>query len=385
MNELDFLFLIFDINLRGGTEIQTLNITQTLNEFGYQAKILSIVPYHGEDSTILSLNSNVYGKYRKLKEKKINKICFNIKSDHYLAKILYSYIIQLEPQVLVNQTYDLIHLLPFDTKIKIIQVFNWSILGYEKSIKQIIQKKRGLDKYFSTLINNYEIKSRHSFIKKCNYIVALTETAKKEILSVNNKITENQIKIIPNPLRTQKDSPRISSLDNHNIIFVGRLSYEKGVMRLLRMWKEISLQLPNYTLSIYGNGNAQKEMERYIQENQLKNVIFQGFESDHCKIYASADLLFSTSDSEGFGLVFIEAFYYGVPVISFDCPVSPKEVIGNAGLLINCFDEKKYIEEAVSLLKNIKKLKELQQNSIKRARLFYENKIVDKWTNFLTE
>lgn len=385
MNKLDFLFLIFDINLRGGTEIQTLNITQSLNEFGYRARILSIVPYNGEDNTILSLNFKTYKKYENIEHNPINKICFNIKSNNYLAKVLHSYIIKLRPQVLVNQTYDLIQLLPFNSKIKIIQVFNWSILGYEESIKQIIQGKKGLAKYLSIFINNHIVKARHSIIKKCNYIVVLTETAKEEIKTINKKITENKIKIIPNPLKVQKDSPQISSLNNHNIIFVGRLSYEKGVMRLLRIWKEISLLLPNYTLSIYGKGNAQEEMERYIKKNQLKNIIFRGFEPDHYKIYTSADLLFSTSDSEGFGLVFIEAFYFGVPVISFDCPVSPKEVIGNAGLLIECFNEKKYIEEAVALLKDIKRLKELQQNSIKRARLFYENKIVDKWTNFLTE
>ena len=96
-------------------------------------------------------------------------------------------------------------------------------------------------------------------------------------------------------------------------------------------------------------------------------------------------MLLSTSDSEGFGLVFIEAFYFGVPVISFNCPVSPKEVIGNAGVLIKCFDEKQYAKEVILLLKDTERLKELQQKAIKRARLFYEDKIVNKWINLLTE
>lgn len=385
MNNLDFLFLISDINLRGGTEIQTLNITQALNEAGYQAKILSITPYNGKDSTILSFDLRTYKTYQKIKQSFINKISCNIILNHYLAKILHTVIIKINPQVLVNQTYDLIHLLPFNEKIKIVQVFNWSILGYEESILQIIHKKKGLNKYLSNFINQYTVKSRHSNIKKCNHLVVLTDNAKKEIKSIDNKVKECNIKVIPNPLKTQQDSSQITSLNNHNIIFVGRLSYEKGVMRLLHIWKEISSQLPDYTLSIYGKGNAEEDMKKYIKENKLRNIIFQGFEPEHHKIYTSADLLLSTSDSEGFGLVFIEAFYFGVPVISFNCPVSPKEVIGNAGVLIKCFDEKQYAKEVILLLKDTERLKELQQKAIKRARLFYEDKIVNKWINLLTE
>lgn len=69
------------------------------------------------------------------------------------------------------------------------------------------------------------------------------------------------------------------------------------------------------------------------------------------QIYKNADLLLMTSSTEGFGLVIIEAMYYGVPCIAFDCPVSPKEVIADSGITIPCFDEDAYAQKLLRSLK----------------------------------
>lgn len=52
MYKLDFLFLVENANLRGGTEIQTINITHALIEANYRARVLSVVPYSGGDDVI---------------------------------------------------------------------------------------------------------------------------------------------------------------------------------------------------------------------------------------------------------------------------------------------------------------------------------------------
>ena len=142
-------------------------------------------------------------------------------------------------------------------------------------------------------------------------------------------------------------------------------------------------QFHDYTLLIYGEGNAKNQMEQYIHENGLRNIRFCGFEQDLSKIYLSADLLLSTSESEGFGLVFIEAFYYGVPVVSFNCPVSPKEVIADAGVLVDCFDEQAYAIQVMKLLHDKEKLRMLQRKAVERARCFYQNRIVSQWVKLV--
>ena len=86
-----------------------------------------------------------------------------------------------------------------------------------------------------------------------------------------------------------------------------------------------------------------------------------------------------TSDTEGFGMVLIEAMYYGVPCVSFDCPISPKEIIADAGVTVPCFDEVAYANNVVELLKNKKLLNEFQHKSIERAKDFYIDKVIDMW------
>ena len=350
MYKLDFLFLVENANLRGGTEIQTINITHALIEANYRARVLSVVPYSGDDDVILSFDLKSYRIYEKWKKNPINDLCAERFSDACLAKLLRVFIATYQPKVLVNETYELITALPFEGKCRIVQVFNWSILGYEESILQIIHQKHGWMRFLSLKKNIRQVTKRHTAIALCNDVIVLTNTAKKELKMVNHNIKETQIRVIANPLRKSDDAKNISSLDNRNIVFVGRLSFEKGVMRLLHIWQSISKQFHDYTLLIYGEGNAKNQMEQYIHENGLRNIRFCGFEQDLSKIYLSADLLLSTSESEGFGLVFIEAFYYGVPVVSFNCPVSPKEVIADAGVLVDCFDEQAYAIQVMKFL-----------------------------------
>ena len=363
MYKLDFLFLVENANLRGGTEIQTINITHALIEANYRARVLSVVPYSGDDNVILSFDLKSYRIYEKQKKNPINDLCAERFSDACLAKLLRVFIETYQPKVLVNETYELITTLPFEG--------------------QCIHQKHGWMRFLSMKKNVRQVTKRHAAIALCNDLIVLTNTAKRELKMVNHKIKETQIRVIANPLRKSDDAKNISSLDNRNIVFVGRLSFEKGVMRLLHIWQSISRQFHDYTLSVYGEGDAKDQMEQYIHENGMRNIRFCGFEQDLSKIYLSADLLLSTSESEGFGLVFIEAFYYGVPVVSFNCPVSPKEVIADAGVLIDCFDEQAYATQVITLLHDKEKLRMLQRKAVERARCFYQSRIVSQWVKLV--
>ena len=207
----------------------------------------------------------------------------------------------------------------------------------------------------------------------------MSNSATNEIKSLNKYVDDAQISIIPNPLTKTADSETISPLTNKNIVFVGRLSAEKGVMRLLHIWERVGKRLTEYTLSIYGDGPAKAEMKEYINKHCIDRVIFKGFCYDLDDIYTHADLLLMTSDTEGFGMVLIEAMYYGVPCISFDCPVAPKEIIAEAGITVPTFDEKAYANAVISLLADNPQLHTLQKKSIVRARSYYIDKVVQKW------
>ena len=63
---------------------------------------------------------------------------------------------------------------------------------------------------------------------------------------------------------------------------------------------------------------------------------FAGYVNDPAACYLAADLLVSSSTSEGFGNVLIEAMAAGVPVVSTDAPYGPREILrdGRYGTLV---------------------------------------------------
>lgn len=374
---MDILYIVENANLRGGTELLTFSLMNALRLEEQDCRILSIVPYKGNDANVLSLTEDEYQAWSISAKSFRNKLSFNKESDYILEVILRKKIRDLKPRVVVNQTYDLITALPID--LNVCQVFNWSVRGYENSVKKSILRKGIIGRILSLYVYRGVCKRRHDVLSKVSKLITLSNAAADELKSLNPHVKDVQIEMIPDPLVVSKDSMIISSLQNKNIIFVGRLSYEKGALRILRIWERISKRLSNYSLHIYGEGDVEDEMHKYICSRHLERVKFKGFCSEHSRIYPNADLLCMTSDTEGFGMVLIEAMYYGVPCISFDCPISPKEIIADAGVTISCFDEDAYANAVIELLNDKDKLKELQRKSIERAKDFYMNNIVEKW------
>lgn len=374
---MDILFILENANLRGGTEILTFNLLHALSEEGRDVRVLSLESYKGSDENVLSLSLEEYSKWKSEASSIINKLSFSIKSDRILRSILTEKIKALNPRIVVNQTYDIITVLP--TEMPIAQVFNWSVKGYEASLRAFIRKKGMLGRIISGYCEWGKRIRRHQMLSRVSKLIVLTEAAKVELKSLSNKVRDEQMVVIPDPLTVNENSLVHSSLTNGNICFVGRLSHEKGVMRLLRIWERVSRVMPALTLSIYGEGDARKEMESFIKEHALKNVVFRGFCNNLEDIYLHSDLLLMTSDTEGFGMVLIEAMYYGVPCVSFDCPISPKEIIADAGITIPCFDEETYAQKIIETLSDEKTLKTLQQKAICRARDFYLDRIIENW------
>lgn len=130
---MDILFVIEDANLRGGTEILTFNLEHSLNARGANVKILSLVPYQGDEDGVISLSNSEYKRWSICRKSILDKLCFCLFSDFVLRKILCTKMRELRPQLLVNQTYDIITALP--PRKNVAQVFNWSIKGYETLLK----------------------------------------------------------------------------------------------------------------------------------------------------------------------------------------------------------------------------------------------------------
>lgn len=380
------LFTVADANLRGGTEILAFHLLHELNACGVECKLLSVAPYRGGDPMVVSFAKSDYEEWARLLSNPLNKLKGCGRSDACLCRLIAAKAEELGTEWIINHTYDICAAIPTDGRWKTSQVFNWSIRGYESSLENIIRKKGFVGRLLSMIGLNAQRARWHKALSAFTRFVMLTDAAHAEAKEVCPSVVDEQLVTIPDPLMQTEDSKVLTSLQNKNVVFVGRLSHEKGVMRLLRIWERVSKHLSGYTLSIYGNGDCLAEMRSWLEvrgEGLEYSVKFMGFSNDLAEIYSNADLLLMTSDSEGFGMVLIEAMYYGVPCVTFDCPVSPKEIIADAGIAVPCFDEEAYADEVIKLLCDPEQMKRLQANAVKRASDYYINKVVELWKELL--
>ncbi|AAM04607.1 TPA: glycosyltransferase family 4 protein [Methanosarcina acetivorans] len=105
----------------------------------------------------------------------------------------------------------------------------------------------------------------------------------------------------------------------YDVIFAGRLIKEKNVDVLIKAISLLKKDFPEICCCIVGDGPERKALEKLTRELGVReNVIFEGFQEYRAligKIKASKVLVLPSS-REGFGMVVIEAFACGVPVVT---------------------------------------------------------------------
>lgn len=140
---------------------------------------------------------------------------------------------------------------------------------------------------------------------------------------------------IPNPLHTL-DVPRTDH-SSKVIIAAGRLTGQKGFDLLIPAFAQVAERHPDWRLRIYGSGKAEKRLRGLIHRDHLYNHAFlMGTAKGFDKELAQASIYALSSRFEGFAMVVLEALNCGLPMVSFDCPTGPREIIedGANGLLV---------------------------------------------------
>lgn len=147
-------------------------------------------------------------------------------------------------------------------------------------------------------------------LDKITAFICLTEFAKQKLLEV--RIPEEKIFIRPNFLDATTTTPTPGK--GHSVVYLGRLSAEKGVWTLVRAFE----QLPEVSLKIVGTGPLEAALKDYVRERNLTNVHFVGFKQGEEKWAVLQDSMCTIVPSEwyeNFPVVVLEAYAAGKPVI----------------------------------------------------------------------
>ena len=159
------------------------------------------------------------------------------------------------------------------------------------------------------------------------------------------RIKEEQIEIIHNPQDISELRRRAAEVPDHEwltrkrvpvIIGAGRLTRQKGLDKLLHAFKLVCDQR-EIRLLILGRGELEGDLRRIANELGVSDrVQFLGFQTNHLQYISRADLFVLSSVWEAMPMVIAETMAVGTPIVSFDCPSGPKEMLdgGDCGFLV---------------------------------------------------
>ena len=366
-------FLMLHLNY-GGLEKQTVSLINSLANKGYNIEIISVYDILGK--SFYNTNPSVKIKYltkgfpNKIKIKEALK-SFNVfklfKELCITLKCLYNKYIILK---------------------KVIQKLDTDIIvSTREEFSKLIKRKDTLNiscehSFFSC--DKYYKKVKRSFIN-IDKIVVMTDKAK----SYYNKFLNNEVVVIENMIEPNITN-NISNLQNKQIVSIGRLENIKNIETLINIFSNISKKHPEYILKIIGEGSLKQNLVKQVEKLNLKNkVIFTGkLDSNQVKKELINSQIFClTSKSESFSLVICEAMNYGLPVVSFDIDVGPKEIIDNNinGFLVKYNDINEYVNKLNMLITDKDLRNRISIQASKTAIKYYPDNIIHKWIDIFED
>ena len=209
----------------------------------------------------------------------------------------------------------------------------------------------------SPVVENYLKKSQIQ-MQDMDVVIAQCKAMGKMLVD-SKVVSDDKLKVIYNPV----SSDLISKVDvlrkgnkaqGNRITFIGRIDPQKQPDHLIRVFEKIKKELPEAVLRLVGDGNLIEQTKKLVSDLHLDgSVIFDGIRKDMENVYADCDVVVLTSQYEGMPNALIEAVGCGIPVISYDCPIGPSEIIedGVNGFLIDQDDTDEFAKKTVIALK----------------------------------
>lgn len=354
------LFFIYSLKI-GGSEKSISNIANFLsNIINYNVTIVTQFPrsydYYPLNNNIIRQTLNSYKSSSNIFQSLLLNIILLLKIRLFIQNmqpdIIISFLPQMNIRVLIASTF-----------------LNLPIIISER-----------------TNIRMHEMKLIWSFLRRIIYPTASALVVQTIcIKSMSYKFNRN-VMVIPNfvePHTTNKSIPNTHIFKfKKYILAVGCLSKEKQFDILLKIFRLVRNEIPDWGLVIAGDGIEYAYLKKTIAAFNLVDFVFMpGTVNDPFQIFNKAEIFVLTSAYEAFPNVLLEAMSSGIAPVCFNCVSGPAELIENrkSGFLIDqndIFEFKRILCELIN--------DENMRKNIGNAATYVNNKytkkiIMEKW------
>ncbi len=319
----------------GGVEKIVINLLKMMDKEKYDITLLSLV----NDGVFVEEALNIPGiKYKYFFESYLKKSRSDINSKHYklsckLMNIIwkwYLFLIKRFPSYLYKKNIQEV----YDIEIaflegKVAKIIANSDNNQSKKIAWIHTDIENISR--ASIFNNLD--DEINCYKKFDKIVCVSNDVKYHFTQKTG-ISDNVI-VQVNPINSEEilrksEEPITKDLKKDGIIIsaVGRLAYEKGYDRLLKIHRKLLRENIKNTIWIIGEGAERENLERYIEENSLKDTVtLVGYSENPYKYVKESDVFVCSSRIEGLSSVVIEAALLNKPIVTTLCS-GMKDILG---------------------------------------------------------
>jgi glycosyltransferase involved in cell wall biosynthesis len=189
--------------------------------------------------------------------------------------------------------------------------------------------------------------------------------------------------VIPNSIVVSEEH---APLERKAVVAAGRISPVKGFDKLIEAWELVNVTAPDWELHIYGEDYLEtiKLLQILIQKKQLSStIVFKGSASEMIKTFSHYSVYVMSSVTECFPMVLLEALSVGLPIVSFDCPNGPRNIISDEedSLLAEDQNSEDLAKKILILIQDVEKRKKFGLQAKLNSHRFSEKIVMKNWVD----
>ena len=349
----------------GGEERVLLNVLRNLVELNYDVDLL-ITWNHKENNLFENeipkkvnyefLFDSYNGKNKLIKE------IYRIRAKTTYLKKIEKKIKNEKYDIVIDYSSNLLKYNNFDIKIPVFAWIHFSLTFGEKLTLEKIKKYK----------KQY---------KKYSKIFAITRVMKEEFINKVG-IDEKKVELVYNPIDLkliQKKAENVEKkyenyLKQDYFLQVSRLTQQKQPEHLVDIYYKLKQAGIKEKLYFIGDGEKKEIIKQKIKEYNLEDdIILLGQIENPYPFFKNAKLFVHTAKYEGLPTVLLESLALGTPVVSYDCPTGPRDILGKNseyGELISLNDKDMFVEKVLELMNSKEKYEKYKNLSLIRANDF---------------